>query len=241
VELLGAILLIGAIILFVKRDKDPREQEASSFRQAYQGCDLYISQFNGSVLALARDKQLIVLGTLASYIERDLSTLASVSVEKDGQGLTVTNRGSQAMGAAVGGVLLGPLGVLIGGMSGAKSHKTRVSQLALKIVIDDPDMPVHRIVFFEVHGAGIEASDRRIRAIAERVEHFYALLSNAIRAQATAVIPVDQTLAFEHAPLAIEDRLEKLWRLKEAGAISAEEFDIRKSRLLASDHPAASG
>lgn len=59
-------------------------------------------------------------------------------------------------------------------------------QLVLKVVIDDADMPMHRVVVFEVEGAGIDAQDKRVKTVAERLEHYYALLSNAIRAQTKA-------------------------------------------------------
>jgi hypothetical protein len=237
VEFVLAVLLIGGILFFFGGNRSPaakaKEQEAAKFREAYQGWDTYLSPFNGTILATSRDKGRIVVGTLASYIERDLLALSSVSIEKDGQGLTVTNRGSQALGAAVGGILLGPMGFLVGGLSGSKTHKERVHQLALKVVIDDPDMPVHRITFFEVNAPGVGANDKRIRTIAEQMEHHYAVLSNAIRAQ-TKNGPNGEAAApaIEPPTASVEDRLEKLWRLKDAGAISVEEFEQQKARLL---------
>ena len=224
------LVLIGVFVIpVVVQQQRAFEAEAKKFRDAFQGWDVYVSPFYHGVLATHIEKGRIVVGTTANYIERDISCLASVSVEKDGQGLTVTNRGSQVMGAAVGGILLGPMGLLVGGLSGSKSHKLRVNELTLKITIDDPDMPVHRVVFFQMPGAGIDAKDWRVKPAAEQLERNFALLSNAIRSQNRKP---DLKDVGKGDVLSIEDRLEKLWRLKEAGAITAAEFDTQKAQLL---------
>ena len=128
-------LIIVVIVVGVVWSLIVGKPEGARFREKYDGWDVYVSSFGDGVIALNRSMGRIVVGTLDVHIERDLSTLASVSAEKDGQGLTTTNRGSQAVGAAVGGLLLGPLGLMIGGVTGSRSHTERVNELALKIVM----------------------------------------------------------------------------------------------------------
>lgn len=75
--------------------------------------------------------------------------LVAVDVLRDGSSLQKTNRGSQAVGAAVGGVLLGPVGLLLGGLTGSKRSEERVRRLSLKLFTDDLHTPITEVVFFD--------------------------------------------------------------------------------------------
>jgi hypothetical protein len=64
-----------------------------------------------------------------------------------------TNRGGQAVGAAVGAALLGPAGLLLGGLTGSKQNIEQVDKLSLKIYTNDLINPVHEIVFHNLSGS----------------------------------------------------------------------------------------
>lgn len=67
------------------------------------------------------------------------------------ESITSTSRASQVAGAAVGGLLLGGVGVVIGGLSGKKKTVTEefVTTISLRIVFDDLVNPIFNINFFE--------------------------------------------------------------------------------------------
>ena len=137
------------------------------------------------------------------------------------------------MGAAVGAVLLGPFGLLLGGLSGSKRQKERVNELSLKVILADHNAPVHRVIFFKLGGNGLDAKDRKLKEPADRIERFHAVLENAIRES-----------SFNSSPLKSEnllpsvsstDEIAKLWQLREAGALTADEYASQKRSILGTD------
>ena len=132
------------------------------------------------------------------------------------------------MGAAVGEVLLGPLGLLIGGVTGSKRTVQRVSQIALKIIVDDRHNPIYTIQFLKLPGAGADPRNKLVKDAAQRTEHIHALLVNAIRNSALPLRSAAPQL-FERS---VADRIDQLWKLKMAGALTQSEYDYQKAQLL---------
>jgi hypothetical protein len=131
--------------------------------------------------------------------------LVAVEVERNGGLLTRTNRGSQAKGAIVGGVLLGPAGLLVGGLSGSKTTTDLVKRLSLKVFTKDLEQPVHEIVFFK-DGQGKEQNSMFVRRAAERLDEWHGRFRTILAMQTAAVepsapaalsIPVDQIRSAE--------------------------------------------
>ncbi len=94
--------------------------ENDTFMAAHKGWDIYASPYERGVLAINQELRKAVVGKMNDYVDIAWSDLNSVEIEKNGQSVQQTNRGSQVMGAAVGAVLLGPLGLLVGGVTGSK-------------------------------------------------------------------------------------------------------------------------
>lgn len=139
--------------------------------------------FDSSALAIdsARGKIAIIE---VNFGQRNLSVfgysdIVAVEVCRDGRSITKTNRGSQIAGAAVGAVLLGPVGLLIGGLTGSKRVDEKISTLSLKIYTNDIENPVREVTIFsqipamkadyvkKVHGPKAEEWYGRLRAIVE--------------------------------------------------------------------------
>ncbi|MBP2444005.1 hypothetical protein [Rhizobium leguminosarum] len=90
----------------------------------------------------------------------DFSQLTAVEVYRDGQSISKTNRGSQVAGAAVGALLLGPAGLLLGGLTGSKKAVDTIKKLSLLVYVSDFVTPVYEIVFHQHFGTGgTKASD----------------------------------------------------------------------------------
>ncbi len=48
----------------------------------------------------------------------------------------------------VGGLLLGPAGLLIGALTGAKKVVEKISKISIKVLVNSIDKPFHEIVFY---------------------------------------------------------------------------------------------
>jgi hypothetical protein len=228
---LFVIIIIGAVIWLVKKGMEQaalNKAATDAFRAEHAGWDIYIAPFEQAVIAINHDQRAIVLGTTKTHKRYAWASIATVDVIRDGTSITSTNRGSQLMGAAVGEVLLGPLGLLIGGVTGSKRTTQRVSQIALKVIVDDRYNPIYSIQFLKVPGSGADPSNKLVKDAAHRAEHVHALLVNAIRnssLQASSPNP-------QIAQRSVADRIDQLWKLKEAGALTDIEFEQQKAQVL---------
>ncbi|HIF76091.1 MAG TPA: hypothetical protein EYQ33_13800 [Gammaproteobacteria bacterium] len=52
------------------------------------------------------------------------------------------------MTPVVGGLLLGPAGLLIGALTGAKKVVEKISKISIKVLVNSIDKPFHEIVFY---------------------------------------------------------------------------------------------
>jgi hypothetical protein len=226
-----AIILVGGLIWLIKRGMQQaalNQAAQDTFRAEHAGWDIYIAPYEQTAIAINHDAQAVVLGTTRAHKKYAWSSIASVEVIRDGASITSTNRGSQLMGAAVGEVLLGPLGLLIGGVSGSKRTVQRVSQIGLKIIVDDRFTPIYSIDFLRVPGSGADPKNKLVKSAAQRAEHVHALLVNAIRNSSLQAA----TRAPQIEERSVGDRIDQLWKLKEAGALTSAEFHDQKAQLL---------
>lgn len=225
------IIIVGAIIWLAKKGMEQaalNKAAQDAFRSQHAGWDIYIAPFNQAVIALNHEQRAIVLGTIAAHRTYPWTSIASVDVIRDGSSITSTNRGSQLMGAAVGEVLLGPLGLLIGGVTGSKRTLQRVSQIGIKIIVDDRHTPIYTIDFLRVPGNGADPKNKLVKDAAQRAEHVHALLVNAIRNSSAQSATPQRQISERSAA----DRIDQLWKLKEAGALTDGEFQQQKQQIL---------
>lgn len=200
--------------------------ENATFMGEHKGWEVYFSTIQRQVLAVEPTQKRIAIGPIGSPIEVPWSAINSAEIERNGQSIQKTNRGSQVMGAAVGAVLLGPLGLLAGALTGSKRQQEWVNLLNLKVIIEHPESPLHRITFFHSGGKGVKPNNARLAEAARKLEHFHALLANAMRSDHR------ETYSPVHLGSQPEDRLGKLWELHQSGALSEEEFLAQKRALL---------
>jgi ribosomal protein L7/L12 len=111
----------------------------------------------------------------------DFSQLTAVDIVKDGISLQKTNRGSQAVGAAVGGLLLGPVGLLLGGLTGTKRSTEKLKRLSLKIYTNDLGRPMHEIIFFD-HPSGIKPDSVLVKPMIDNMEQWYGRFQTILAA-----------------------------------------------------------
>lgn len=146
--------------------------------------------------------------------------LIESEVVVDGHSVTKTSRASQFVGTAVGAVLAGGVGAIIGGLSGSKSTKEKVNGVSLKLIVNDTKDPIHVIDFFEMTSTGSTVPQIAL----DEAKYWHDLLSVIIK-QARDDAPVAKGSA-------IED-IERYADLHKKGILSDEEFAAAKRKALA--------
>lgn len=156
--------------------------------------------------------------------------LVSSEVDVDGETVTKTMRGSQLAGAAVGAIVAGGVGAIIGGLSGKQSQNQKVKSIKLKVVVDRPGSPSRQITFLNTE---TEKGSPEFQSAAKEAATWQDRIAVLIRRAQSA--GANDTPA---APMSASgsngnvDQLERLWSLKEKGAISDDEYNRQKNQIL---------
>lgn len=178
----------------------------------------------GIAIDRASSRVCLIDGETKRYI--DSNDLIESEVLIDGKTVTKTSRASQFAGAAVGAVLLGGVGAIIGGLSGKTSTEQQAKGVKLRVVVNDIDNPFHVIDFIEMNNTG---STRPNVAVSEATE-WHELLST--------IIKINERNEKEQSPLpssgSMSEEIKNLNELKNSGAITDEEFQQAKEKLISS-------
>ena len=101
-------------------------------------------------LAIDENRKLIAIkGEAKKVFVYDYKQVESVEIELDDSIVQISSAGSQIARGAVGAVLLGPAGLLIGALTSKRKSDHHVSRLRLKLHIDDISAPIHRVSFYD--------------------------------------------------------------------------------------------
>jgi hypothetical protein len=225
-----AVIAIAVLVMFAAYGQaKTAADERASFEASHPGWAIFMSPYGGSVIGLDHKNKLLALGTRTQYERMPFTAISAVEVLKDGASVTTTNRGSQALGAAIGGLAFGPVGFLAGSLTGRKKAQATVHELGLKIIVDSPTKPTHIVTFFKSPPKnGTSAQSAILKPFMERLDTFHGHLVNAMRqSQANVALAPRPALAADTT-----DKLSKLWELHQAGALTQEEFAAQKVAIL---------
>jgi hypothetical protein len=149
----------------------------------------------------------------------DYEEIIESEVIIDGKSVTKTSRASQFVGTAIGGVLAGGVGAIIGGLSGSTSTKEKVKGVSLKLIVNDTKNPVHLIDFIELTNTGSTIPEQAL----EEAKAWHDLLSVIIN-QGKKEPPKEQRSE--------ADQIERYAEMHKNGILSDEEFSAAKKKLL---------
>jgi hypothetical protein len=183
---LTILALIAVTVYFVRRAKAGRQRELASRIAA-------LPNFTPAVRYDRRDRPFTLLLDPVSeqfaMIERKqpvrlygFQQLVAVEIERNGVSLEKANRGSQVVGAAIGGALLGPVGLLVGGVTGPKRREEKVKRLALRLYTNDLHTPFSEVVFFE-NKEGLKPNDKQVTKATLELEQWYGRFLTILRGQ----------------------------------------------------------
>lgn len=233
---IGALLSLPRILRpfrALRRGADLKRQLEAKYRLD----DLFISPWDLAVFGVRYDDQIALIGHDQNVEELRFQELLGAELIVDGTVASAVSRGSQLGGAAIGGLLLAPfgmgaVGLLAGGLSGRRNEKRATTDIQLKLRTGSRTRPVHHFTIYRnddllLEGKkGLAAGQDYLRQLTAIGDHVCAVALNCIRSGAVppAALPQD---------ISPTEVLEKLWKLKEAGVLTAAEFDAQKAALLA--------
>ena len=159
------------------------------------------------------------LGSACIMMEINASKLLGSEVIQDGKTVTTTSRGSQVIGAAAGGLVLGGVGAIIGGLSGKTESFDQLTGVHLRLLLENNEYPLHQI---NMHQGGYK-TEPAVQLLAEANvwnSHLKSLMGNAAENSSNASTD------------SLSRELESLSRLYESGQLSEREFEKAKSKIL---------
>jgi hypothetical protein len=145
----------------------------------------WISERNGNALAvdISQNKLGLIDGNRDYSVIR-FEKIIAVEVCKNDISIIKTNRGSQLLGAAGGMALLGPMGLLIGAVTGSKRQIEKINKLSLKIYVDDVRNPVRDIIFYD--GEPIDVGSGTYKTICKTLDEWHGRLRVIVAGNAQA-------------------------------------------------------
>lgn len=152
----GAVLVIGGVgLMAVNEQADKLKDKLTKLYQMLENRDgfrtthLLLSTSSFFPVGIAIDDQSKQICLIKDEALRFItySDMIESEIMLGADTITKTSRSSQLAGAAVGGLLLGGAGAVIGGLSGKTVASQNVKEVSLKLLINDTSNPVHLIVF----------------------------------------------------------------------------------------------
>ena len=138
--------------------------------------------------------------------------------------------------AVVGGVLAGGVGAIVGGLSGKTKTESRISKIAVKVLIRDIDIPALNITYFDcktlpdhkpVAPDSIYCQNEILMA-----QNFVNTISVIIEERKRIEIPKSQEQQALANNISVADEIKKLANLRDEGILTQEEFEKQKTLLL---------
>ena len=179
-----AVILIVAVQSGMSKDQSQALSNIAGFKPAVR----YEGALGLPGLALDPESNRFVIMRGANVKVFDFASLIAIEVSQNGGSLSRTHRGSQATGAVVGGLLLGPAGFLVGGLSGKKTTTDLVKRLSLKLFTNDLVQPVHEVLFFNEH-QGKPFDSMGVRHAAEQLDQWHGRFRTILAMQERGLAP----------------------------------------------------
>ena len=172
--LVPLLILLFLPKAFIQRGAKKAFRKIKGFSPTHE----FVSPF-GTGIAVDTDSQRIAFwGKNWAIFDCDFKDILSTETVINGESVNKTNRGDQIIRGAVGGLLLGPAGLLIGALTGSKRTEEKISKISIRVNVNDIDNPMHEVVFYE--GEKIKKSSFEHEVWAEKADEWIKRINAVI-------------------------------------------------------------
>lgn len=165
------IIVIAAISFFFTSQRKKLTKQNFNQIDAFLPSHIFCSDCSKTGIAIDSQQHKIAfsdkIGEISLY---HFKQLISVEIIINEQSIHKSNRGSQIVGGAIGGLLLGGAGLLLGGLTGSKRTEDKISKIAICIGVLDIDTPSHEVIFYD--SSPIKKTGYTGQAIAEEADEW---------------------------------------------------------------------
>lgn len=234
-------IIVSVVVIFAKFVVPAQGRKALGeylgSRPDFKASQSFFSEDGETAIALDDGRRLVCLasrGRGEQVLARTIpySDILRCEIHEDGTAITKTSRTSQVGGALIGQAVAGPVGALIGGLSGKRVEANEVNRVELRLVVNDVSSPTFSVTFLD---RKVKRKSIVYRLAANQARHWYALIEVIIRQADDAVQPRGVAAAApsnEVSSVHVADELRKLADLREAKILTEEEFQKQKQRIL---------
>ena len=242
-------LTVLAVLVLALIGRRSASKEIQNLKKEFPRAKTHISDFDTSFLIIDFERKKIVVGiqkTRKNPLERPykmsfaFSDIMKAEMVSDSTqvAITKTNRGSQLLGAAAGAIALGGVGAVIGGLSASSTSTTLngAKRVAIRITVDNSNKPIHDVTFYASKDKkGGKQGEKLFDRTVQKALEFGAYLDSAIRESEKEQDKHPENNQPENNQVSdVSEQISRLWQLKQEGALTQEEFEKQKAKLLQS-------
>lgn len=202
------------------------ERLIQNFTTSNHSC--FIDSTGGNCIAVDIENRKIIIINIAggSITCKEIDFSSIISVELINSGTTIFQKSiTGTVGRAlVGGVLAGGVGAIVGGTTGAVAKEDKCTSLVTKLMIRDISNPIHEIYWYRSFEGQSNIEYFAEYKSAQKAKDIISTIIDKVESEAK-VTAIDNSKSSA-------DEIMKLHKLKEIGAITAEEFEQEKHNLL---------
>lgn len=237
-----AAIVVGAIAQAINTSKRKQEMESKlkSLRdfnstQKVIGCD----GNSGLAVDEKRKKICLITNNGASVSQRVVyyKDIFSVELFEDGTSVTKTVRSSQIGGAAVGGLLFGGVGALVGGLCGKTETSEKIKRIDLRLIVNDTNAPLHDVTFMNVEGKKDGIIYTQAIQVARRWHGIVEVLIKRADSEDRSFQTSERQTQPALPSASVADEIKKFAELHDSGVLTLDEFQQQKTRLLGVNQP----
>jgi hypothetical protein len=195
----------------------------------FKATEYYLSKTSGSSIGFDNDrKKICFLDNHNRPYIYNYNKILQCEVVVDGQTILKQSTTGTLGRSILGGILGGGVGAIIGGTSASKTSKEKISNIELKVIVNDVSNPVFNIQFYNSTSILLKHERRN-------VERWHAIICGLIvqgNKEDITSIEKDSLDTVIVGNLSVADELKKMKELLDVGVLTIEEFNRQKTKLL---------